>query len=972
MKKLVLLFVFILSISISKSQNFEWAKLIRSTGNNDCRTVAQDTAGSIYYAGQFDGTADFDPGPGIFNLTSAPNDDIYIVKLDSAGNFIWVKQFGGAGYDFVNSISLDDSMNIYFTGTFEDTADFDPGVGIYNIVSAGQRDIFVTKLNSNGDLIWAKQIGSSGYDFGRYVYLDSSSFFLLGDFNGTVDLDPNAGVLNATSSGGADMFISKFDLNGNLIWAKKFDGTSDDNAYKMDLDPSGNILMTGIYWGTTDLDPGVGVQSFIATGTGRDIFVVKLDPNGNYIWAFGLSGPGAFDLGSAIKTDASGNVYYAGRFDATIDFDPGPGVLNLSTPGISYENIYVSKLDPNGNLVWAKSMNCNSSAQVTDIQLDSLNNIYATGDFYGTNDFDTGAGTNNISASGCDAFIFKLDSLGNSIWAGSMKGTGGVTFGYSLLRDKKNNLLMAGTFTWTIDANPNVGVYNLGVSGFNVYLIKLNQDGCSNFAVAIDSVQNLSCTTLGYASSHSFNGLAPNTYEWNTSPPTLDSIVTMGINGIYQLTVTDANGCSRSSAVLINGPTYFSGFDVEVNAALTNFRLGKMSNIWLDVFNDGCLPASGKLMLINDSITLFDHSIPPPDSIAGDTIFWNFNNLVYESPHLITQTFLFVPFGATIGDTVCYTALVAPAGAGELDTINNIRTYCAQIKYPYDPNDKKVYPVGKCSQGYIPNGEKLTYTIRFQNTGTAEAFDIYVLDTLDADLNINSARVIGNSDPIITEVLPGNVLKFRFDNIHLPDSASNEPESHGYLIFEALPLPGLANGTEIKNDVGIYFDLNSPVYTNTVLNTISDGVIDNTTTISGITITANLSGTNYQWLDCNNGDTLIAGATNQSFTPTTNGNYSVIVSNGCFSDTSACVAITTIGINELSSIPFISIYPNPASNNIIITTKSPTTIKIVTILGETVLTKKIETKADIDVHSFSNGIYYIQTTEGLTYKFIKQ
>jgi uncharacterized repeat protein (TIGR01451 family) len=158
---------------------------------------------------------------------------------------------------------------------------------------------------------------------------------------------------------------------------------------------------------------------------------------------------------------------------------------------------------------------------------------------------------------------------------------------------------------------------------------------------------------------------------------------------------------------------------------------------------------------------------------------------------------------------------------GDSNTKNNVKRYCYPVRNSYDPNIKSVYPVGACKENYALKNQVLTYTVQFQNTGTADAIDIFILDSLDADLDINTLRVVGQShQPMITEVLPGGVLKFDFRNIHLPDSGTDEKGSHGYVIYEISPKTGLPNGTRVTGNAGIYFDFNPPVMTNTVMNTL--------------------------------------------------------------------------------------------------------------------------------------------------------
>ena len=145
-KILALLLVVITGITV-KAQNFEWAKSMGG-GNPDWgNSVAVDASGNVYTTGFFDGTVDFDPGAGTFNLTSAVGYDIFISKLDASGNFVWAKSIGGVNDDWGNSIAVDASGNVYTTGWFMNTADFDPGPGTFNLTTVGSEDIFICKLS---------------------------------------------------------------------------------------------------------------------------------------------------------------------------------------------------------------------------------------------------------------------------------------------------------------------------------------------------------------------------------------------------------------------------------------------------------------------------------------------------------------------------------------------------------------------------------------------------------------------------------------------------------------------------------------------------------------------------------------------------------------------------------------------------------------------------------------------------------
>ncbi len=329
-------------IFISKldaSGNFVWAKSMGGSSAEIGSSIALDGSGNIYTTGFFRLTADFNPGAGFANLTSAGNDDIFISKLDASGNFVWAKAMGGISFDDGNSIAIDGSGNVYTTGYFEGTADFDPGAGVANLTSVDSTDIFISKLDASGNFVWAKSMGGTSGEQGMHLALDGSgNVYTTGFFDGTADFDPGAGVFNLTSAG-ADMFISKLDASGNFVWAKTMGGTSNDFGFAITTDASGNVYTTGNFFGTADFDPGAGVFNLTSAGS-SDIFISKLDASGNFVWANAMGGAGV-DRGNSIAIDGFGNLYTTGPFQGTADFDPSAGVAFLTSAG--FVDIFVAK-----------------------------------------------------------------------------------------------------------------------------------------------------------------------------------------------------------------------------------------------------------------------------------------------------------------------------------------------------------------------------------------------------------------------------------------------------------------------------------------------------------------------------------------------------------------------------------------------------------------------------------------------------
>ena len=389
--------------------NLIWAKKVSGPGDELVLSIAIDAIGNVYACGIFSVTTDFDPGPGSFSLTSNGCYDAFILKLDPSGNFLWAKSFGSSNHDYAYNLTLGANENLHVCGSFVGTVDFDPGVGTYNLT--GPDDAFILKLDKDGNFIWAKNIGGTVGASARALSLDGTgNIFITGPYAGIVDFDPNAGNYTLTSSGQLDVFVEKLDNSGNFIWAKGMGGVENEDAFSLALDQNGNVLTTGYFKGDADFDPGAGTFSLSASTFRSHIYVYKLDNNVNFVWAKSFVGDGAGgspknNMGHSIAVDGSGNVFTTGEFEGNIDFDPGASTVILSS--FDNKDIFISKLDANGNYVWVGRMGGASNSEVgSNISIDSFGNIFATGSFYGTSDFDPNSPIYNLTGGG--SFILKM------------------------------------------------------------------------------------------------------------------------------------------------------------------------------------------------------------------------------------------------------------------------------------------------------------------------------------------------------------------------------------------------------------------------------------------------------------------------------------------------------------------------------------------------------------------------------------
>ncbi len=423
MKFSIISSIFFLLLAYSNhAQSFNWAI---KNGNNEIDHiygVTADVNGNIYTTGSFKGTVDFDPGSGSVLLSAIGESDIFIQKLDASGNLVWAKSMGGSNFDYGIDITVDVNGNVFTTGVFKGTVDFDPGTGTFNLTSNGQYDAFVQKLNVSGNLEWAISFGGSDFDYGRSIAIDPyGNIYITGSFRNSVDFNPGTGSQVFNSAGGEDIFVLKLNFLGNYVTAKTMGGASNDAANSLAIDNLGFIFITGNYSGTVDFDPGNTTVNLTSLG-GTDIFIVKLNLSGSLAFAKSIGGNGN-DGGIDITTDQYGNIFSTGFFSSTADFDPSGNTFNLVSTG--YEDVYVLKLNNVGSFNWAKSFGNSDFNRGNSIFTDNNGDVYSSGFFRGSVDIDPGTGNYTLFSEGYqDIFIQKLTTDGDFLFGMPIGGLG--------------------------------------------------------------------------------------------------------------------------------------------------------------------------------------------------------------------------------------------------------------------------------------------------------------------------------------------------------------------------------------------------------------------------------------------------------------------------------------------------------------------------------------------------------------------
>jgi hypothetical protein len=494
------------AINSQNIPNLEWAQSFGNTNYDESYSMAVDNNNNIYSCGRFSGTVDFDNSANTYTLTSSSSDNGFIMKTDDNGNFIWAKSLLGILGNKANSITTDQQGNVYIAGTFKGTVDFDPSLtASYNLSSNNNTDdAFVLKLDANGDFVWARQVGGTNTDNALSIAVDANqNVYYSGIFVGTVDFDPGAGVSSQSTIGtNKAYFFSKLNSNGNFVWAHQIRTSITGSGYtvKLQIDENENLTAAGSFEGTVDFDPSSNTYNVVSSGSGKNLFVLKLNSAGNFLWAKGI--PGYMETINPRKymsIDDAGYIYATGRFTGTVDFDPGPGTYTVASSGsLSNINSYIIKLTTNGDFVWVKTIGGSGfggQGLVNSISIHAdKGKIYNVGFFRSTIDFDATPTTYTIASSSnmsSDCYVLKYDTSGNFIYSFAMSGNLKMN---TLETDGNENLYITGSHSGTNDFDPSSGTYSLSSQGTDdCFLFKLNSGTITNIMQVKNNSIQITC-----------------------------------------------------------------------------------------------------------------------------------------------------------------------------------------------------------------------------------------------------------------------------------------------------------------------------------------------------------------------------------------------------------------------------------------------------------------------------------------------
>ncbi len=931
-----------------------WAKDIGGIYYQHGQALAYDDTGNVYVTGYFNGKADFDPGAGTYYLSPAGNADIFILKLNSKGNFVWAKRVGGTGGDIGYSIALDDSGNVYVAGTFEYKTDFDPGSGTYYLTSPVLKDAFILKLTNSGNFIWAKQFTGIKEEVVYSIALDKSgNVYSTGYFQDSVDFDPGVGKYSLYTGLNGCVFVSKLTRGGQFVWARQMGYVNNPSiANSIALDDSAYIYTTGNFNGTADFDPGSGTYNLNSGGI-LDIFVSKLNKSGNFVWAAKLGGSADYEEGCGITTDKHGSVYATGYFEGTADFDPGTSSYNLTSAG--GRDIFVCKLSRLGKFEWAKKMGSAAdeiaySVAVDDscrsyiigsyddivmykldsigktilkdvlgtnfgdrgycIKVDPLYNIYSTGYFGNTIDFDPTNKKFFLTPQGYeDIFIYKMKQC--RITTSNITVKTCVKY---LVPSKKRTLSISGTFRDTIE----------------------NSKGCDSIITIKLTINQPKSASHKVTSCRQY--ISPSKkYKWTTSNIFYDTIATIqGCDSLLTIKLTIGNNNTYDTISPVACYTYISP---------SNKYIWKKTGKYLDT-----IPNS----LACDSIITINLNI------INNTTYSFIASTVCDKYISPSHRYIWTSSGTY------YDTLINSTGCDSIITIqlkvNNksAASISPQVCRSYtSPSGKYIWMKSGKYTDIIPsaNGCDSTITINLQ-VKTSIPLNI-------SSVNCNSytspsGRYIWKASGTFKDTVfnPARCDSIFTVNLKINKSSSSviSPTSCKSYLSHDKKQTWKKSGTyfdTLKNAAGCDSFM-------TINLTIKNANI--TVTNNAPVLKANASPAKYQWLNCDSGYTKVKGAIDQSFMAMHNGSYAVEIYQDNCRDTSACYIVSNVWIHSINQ-PYIRLFPNPTSSDVeFVTSQNLGLIRVLVYgLNGTLLFEK-----NFDESSFkfnipgSTGLYFVK------------
>lgn len=822
-------FLLLLAIAFSCSLNaqiHDWSRFIHTPNTsvlNPESPMVIDDLGNIYVGAHFENFLSYGILTDISTFQGIGSRDLFIMKFDPFGNYLTHWIMGGTSGDNIYDLEVDHAGNIYLAGDAVPGTNIAPGSGSFILDSTQIYPvIFLMKLDPSGQFLWGTEYLGTNFLSLKLEVDPSDNLLISGGYNGSalLDLDPDPGVeLFADCGGSTGSFIQKLDPQGNLIWAENDCGSFFDHLVR--IDDNGLIYNALQFSGTVYAN--TMTDSVVLGGSWTASYIKVYTPDGELMELYPFGGGDGLRITDLVPLEDG--LLITGNFDSWTDLDPGPDELLVSNTSNQLDrNQLVFKMSYAGEVEWYNQMEIEGWLWIGSLVVNPEGLIYWSGRIdqrEGPNivnpDMDPGMDT--VYASSTRPFFSAVQVLTpDGDYLTHYELTGPLLDDARIYRSTWHNedgLLLFGVYgPQVMDADPDSTVYNMPArTDGNFFITRWhNLIQTDQLFLFVDSLTSPTCTDTGFVSWHPFGGYPPYTYTFNGQPlGTTDSIhVTLG--GPVTIVATDSIGQTASKSYYLEGPLDSLSFDLQPIAFVGEVRPGVPVGFGLSVFNNTCIGSDGEVCMTLRGDWAFQSANPAPTTISGDTVCWKFDSLWYDMPPFDIQIWALPETSLQIGDEVSLTAWVDPRES-DSDYRNNVFMGSYEIVNSYDPNDIQVFPPTDCGSEIIP----LTYMIRFQNTGNADAINVVIRDSLPDNLDRDSLRIISTSHPgLETRFLPDNVVEFRFEGIYLPDSTSDPEGSQGQITFQISASSLIQQEPYVLNRAAIFFDFNEPIITNTV------------------------------------------------------------------------------------------------------------------------------------------------------------
>jgi hypothetical protein len=380
---------------------------------------------------------------------------LYITIFFSVASFAqtynWAFGEGGIGNDAATSVATDELGNTYITGNLAGVADFSGNT----IQGKGVYDIFLAKYDANGNFVWIRTAGAQKNDQGNALRYHNGNLYLSGYFNDSLQIASSLYL----GKGNTDVFVAKYDKDGNFLWANVAGGTGSDVSSSLDVDQFGNVYIAGSYSNSIQFD----TTTLTTTNLFKESFVAKYNSSGQRQWAKSVIG-NSTNLITGVASDKDASVYLCGFFGGNFKYDN----TTISSSSPSYD-IMLLKINTDGQLAWLKKAGSTFEDGANAITCDKDGNPIMVGYFAGTASFDANTVTYK---SYNDVFVAKYDPQGNNQWVRAGKGQE-LDVAYSVVTDDNNNVIVTGMFQDEVDFDGNI---QTGTKR-DVYIVSYNANG---------------------------------------------------------------------------------------------------------------------------------------------------------------------------------------------------------------------------------------------------------------------------------------------------------------------------------------------------------------------------------------------------------------------------------------------------------------------------------------------------------------